>query len=626
MLSTDKEAQQVYLELCRRYYPIFFSSTAWTLNPQKPPGERNQPFILRPVQIPCIERLNWCIDNKRDAGLNKSRKQGASELCCKLFTAKGLLEPDSHFIIGSRKKELVDNFGDPYTLFAKIDNVFDCLPPWWKELTGYDPKTCRKDMNLVIPCSNSSFSGETTNENFSAGSRGTGLLLDEFGRVDYSMAESIEGSVHDVADCVIYSSTHWLGPGHPFNKCINKETTELIQLLWFDNPEEREGLYKTPEPGIVEIVDVDYYKKHYPELEGPLINVNELPEELKDIFKADGLKGIPSPYRAPWFDFQERVRKGNKRDFICNVCATPLGAADAPFDPEVLATIKATTIAPYDFEGEVYYQTTSRGQVDAEEGLRFIPNRGSNRLQWWGKLPFGRPDQRHNYVIGIDPSYGLGSANSAAIIYDVNTREQVGSWADANTEPKVFADIVVALAYWIGGVDNPFLIWESNAGCGQNFGKRIVFQGYYWSYTQRREDSKTRKKSKKWGWSSNTAGKEALLGDLGVALSGGLTEEKDYLSMIIHDEEILNELSDYVFKEKGAGIVASSRADLGTGAAERHGDRGIACALCLLGAKEQTEGDVKNIALPPTGSFEFRFRNWQKEQENDKRNKRRFLF
>ena len=256
----------MYLELCRQYYPIFFSSTAWTLNPQKRPGERNQPFILRPAQIPAIERLNWCIDNKKDAGLNKSRKQGASELCCKLFAAKGLLEPDSHFIIGSRKKELVDNFGDPYTLFAKVDNVFNCLPSWWLSLCGYDPKSCRKDMNLTIPATNSSYSGETTNENFSAGSRGTALLLDEFGRVDYSMAESIEGSVHDVADCVIYSSTHWLGPGHTFNKCINKESTERIDLLWYDNPCEAQGLYNTEEPGEVTLIDVEYYTERWPEI------------------------------------------------------------------------------------------------------------------------------------------------------------------------------------------------------------------------------------------------------------------------------------------------------------------------------------------------------------------------
>ncbi len=266
LLATDKKAQQVYLQMCRSYIPIVFSTTFFTYNPQEDAGKDNLPFILRPAQIPAVETLNWCIDKKSDVGLNKTRKQGASELCCKLFSAKCLLEQGRHFIVGSRVKDLVDNFGDPTTLFAKIDNVFDCLPSWWKKLCGYNPKINRKDMVLSIPETNSSFAGLTTNESFAAGSRGTALLLDEFGRVDYSIAESIEGSVHDVSNCVIYSSTHWLGRGHTFNKCLEKETTKIISLLWYDNPEEAEGLYTTQSVGEVELIDVDYYRRNHPEV------------------------------------------------------------------------------------------------------------------------------------------------------------------------------------------------------------------------------------------------------------------------------------------------------------------------------------------------------------------------
>ncbi|MBE3036597.1 MAG: hypothetical protein IMZ70_05915, partial [Candidatus Atribacteria bacterium] len=225
-----------------------------------------------------------------------------------------------------------------------------------------------------------------------------------------------------------------------------------------------------------------------------------------------------------------------------------------------------------------------------------------------------------------DPSYGLGSANSAAEIYDVNSREQVGSWVDSNTKPEAFADMVVAMSYWVGGVDPTYIIWESNAGCGANFTKRIIYQDYYWVYTQRREDSKTRKKTQKWGWASNENAKESLLGDLGVALSGGLSNEKDYLSMIIHEEELLLELSDYVFKEKGKGLIASSRADLGTGAAERHGDRAIAAGLCLLGAKDQIEGNFIERKKAPINSFQYHLDQFTKDERENKREFRRFLF
>jgi len=623
MLSIDKKMQQLFLSMCREYIPIIFSTTFWTLNPQKRPGERNQPFILRPAQVPAVEKLNWCIDNRQDSGLNKSRKQGASEICCKLFAAKALLETNAHFIIGSRKKELVDNYGDPYTLFAKVDNVFDCLPSWWLELSGYDRKNNRKDMVLTIPSTNSSFSGETTNENFGAGSRGTAILLDEIGRVDLSVAESIEGSVHDVADCVIYSSTHWLGLNHTFNKALKKSTTHVINLFWYQNPEENYGLYETKEPGEYKLLDEEYYKNKEIEVISDITQFQ--PNSGKTQIIADGLKGIPSPYRSPWFDFQQYKRRGNKRDFICNVCGQPLGAADAPFDHEVLQKIQETTIKDPDFQGEIRFYQDEYGKVE-EGNVSFDEKLGFGRLKWWGELPFGRPNQRHNYIIGVDPSYGLGSANSAACIIDVNLHEQVGSWVDANTKPVSFADTIVALAYWVGGVNYPFIIWESNAGCGQNFGKRIIFQQYYNIYTQRREDSKTRKKVKKWGWASNEKAKEALLGDLGVALCGGLANDESYLSLIIHEDELVDELFDYMFKEKGTGIVASSRADLGTGALERHGDRAIAAGLCVLGTKEQAKGNYEEVRNPPSNSFMQRYKAWEQEEEKKKEYARRFLY
>lgn len=265
-LATDQKAQDAFLGMCRAYIPIAFNTSFFTLNPQKPPAERNQPFILRPIQVPAVETMCRCIDDGRDVGLNKSRKQGASELSCKVFAAKALLDELSHFILGSRKEDLVDKSGDLYTLFAKVDNVMTYLPSWWKKQCGYTAKDDRTHLLMRIPYNNSRISGEATNESFGAGSRSTAILLDEFGRVDYSVAKAIEGSVHDVSNCVFFSSTHWLGQNHEFALALKKPSTEIINLLWHSNPEENVGLYRTPEPGVVELLDVEYYREHYPEV------------------------------------------------------------------------------------------------------------------------------------------------------------------------------------------------------------------------------------------------------------------------------------------------------------------------------------------------------------------------
>lgn len=357
------------------------------------------------------------------------------------------------------------------------------------------------------------------------------------------------------------------------------------------------------------------------------INYTSLPDELKKLFIADGCKGLPGKFRSPWHDYQELRRKGNRRDFISNVWATPMGASDTPFDHTVLEEIKKRDIRDPDYKGELLISQYSNG-VMSTENIQFLPGI-AGKLQWWGKLPFGRPEQRHNYIIAVDPSYGLGSANSAIMIYDRNTYEQVGAWADANTKPEELADIATGMAYWCGGIRPTYIIWDTGGGCGTMFTNRLVFHRYPYIYTQRREDSKTRKQVKKWGWIGHAKAKDALLGELAIALSGGLTDNiGEYKSIIIHDRDLVDELFDYVFRESGVGAVVSKKADLSTGALERHGDRVIAAGLAVLACKEQIKGNWEKAENPPVNSFQARYNKVNEELEGEFQGfrVRRYLF
>jgi len=357
------------------------------------------------------------------------------------------------------------------------------------------------------------------------------------------------------------------------------------------------------------------------------IDYKALPDHLKKLMVADGLKGISSPYRSPWLDEQERKRRGNKRDFFCNCLAVALGSADTPFDHVVLEEIKQKDIREPDYKGELHISQYSNGMMNTEN-IRYIPG-VMGRLQWWGKLPFGRPEQRHNHVIAVDPSYGLGSANSAIMVYNRNTYEQEGAWADANTKPEELADIAVGMAYWVGGIRPTYIIWDAGGGCGSMFTERLVFHRYPYIYTQRREDSKTRKQVKKWGWIGHAKAKDALLGELAIALSGGLTDNiGEYKSIIIHDKDLLDELFDYVFREKGLGAVVSKKADLSTGALERHGDRVITAGLAVLACKEQLKGVWETAENPPLNSFQARYNKTIEQEKKEKQGfeVRRYLF
>ena len=105
-----------------------------------------------------------------------------------------------------------------------------------------------------------------------------------------------------------------------------------------------------------------------------------------------------------------------------------------------------------------------------------------------------------------------------------------------------------------------------------------------------------------------------------------LTNDLEYKSFVVRDRELLNELFDYIFKEKGIGTIRGSKADLGTGALERHGDRVIAAALCVLACKEQVAGNFEEARVPPPNSFMRRYKQWEAEENSKRKDRREYLF
>ena len=259
LCEKDIKCRNLVLDFCKHSPRGMFDLFYWAFNPEEKPDRKILPFILRKKQIEAVNTLDWCIENQHDLGVEKSRKQGATELV-KELVRKCIFTENRFFIVGSLKKEDVDNRPDTTTIFAKIDNAVQWLPKW------FDVDVERKDMVIHFKRTNSIIKGETTNENFSVSKRADAVFLDEFGREPQKLAELIEGSVRDVSGCIIYNSTHWLGTGHPFNIAINRETTKKITLMWYENENQMQGAYTSPSDNIVELIDLSYYEKNYPKL------------------------------------------------------------------------------------------------------------------------------------------------------------------------------------------------------------------------------------------------------------------------------------------------------------------------------------------------------------------------
>lgn len=269
-LAEDKEAQKVYMEMCLIQPQIAFDSAFWTYDPRQPVGYKHRPFILRPKQRVAVNKLKDAIDNQHNLIIDKSREEGATEIICKLFALYWLLSPESCFLVGSRKEDLVDSsvdykdgklIGAHQSLFHKILYGIVNAPVW------LIPNFNKKHLFLQNLDNGATHIGESTNESFGAAGRATAALVDELARIEPDVAQFIIDTISDVSPCCIYNSTHFRwGSGHPYARLLRSNKIETVTLGFEENPEKNQGLYRSPVSGVVEIIDEIYYKENYPEI------------------------------------------------------------------------------------------------------------------------------------------------------------------------------------------------------------------------------------------------------------------------------------------------------------------------------------------------------------------------
>ena len=343
------------------------------------------------------------------------------------------------------------------------------------------------------------------------------------------------------------------------------------------------------------------------------INFDDLPPQYQTLFKADGCEKIPGKMRSPWHDKEEADR--SYRDLCMNVWMNPTGAADIYFDPEVSQQVRERFIRNPKYEGELTFEVINKRSTTGVFKVGGLRN-----LLWYVPLVNDRisgmirPDQDHNYIVGCDIGFGAGASNSTALIFDVNTGEQVGEYVVCDLSPEEFADAVAALVKWVGGqTDEAYLIWERNGGGGGLFARRIIAQGLIFIYTDTIEDTKSRTRKKRYGWTS-TPGlegtKNLVLSSLQAAIRESLKADRQHQFVIIYSRDLLDELDKYIFYPTGEAS-SGEQVDLTSGARARHGDRVIGLALCILAVLEQPKAKEALITNIPYGSLA-----WLRNQRN----------
>lgn len=215
------------------------------------PRMTHMPFVPFKRQVELVEFIFACLMGEAGGLVEKSRDMGATWICCAISVYLWLFWPGAAIGWGSRKQELVDELGNPDSIFEKIRMILRRLPPVLLP-EGFGEKHMRT-MKIVNPVNGAIISGEI-GDNIGRGGRTLVYFKDESSH--YDRAEKIEAALSDNTRVPIdISSVN--GPGNVFHRkreagkvwepgaTVTQEATNVFVMDWSDHPEKTPEWYET---------------------------------------------------------------------------------------------------------------------------------------------------------------------------------------------------------------------------------------------------------------------------------------------------------------------------------------------------------------------------------------------
>lgn len=233
------------------------------------------PFILFPKQKEFVRFVVACLLEQENGLVEKCRDMGMTWLCVEISVWLWRFWPGAAVGWGSRKQDLVDQLGDPKSVFEKIRKQIEYLPSEFLP-KGFDRRRHCTFMKVINPENEATITGEA---GAGIGRGGRTLIYFKDESAHYEHAEAIEASLGDNTNVQIdISSVN--GPGNVFHRRreagrqwiegqpVHKGVANLFIADWSDHPEKTQEWYdarrkKAEDEGLLHIfaqeVDRDYY-------------------------------------------------------------------------------------------------------------------------------------------------------------------------------------------------------------------------------------------------------------------------------------------------------------------------------------------------------------------------------
>lgn len=253
----------------------FINDWCVTYDPRKKdPEPKLMPFLLFPRQEDLVHFLWECYRDGEDGLIEKARDMGATWVCVCFSIWLFLFYPGVSLGWGSRKRDLVDDLGNPDSIFEKMRIVLRALPPFLLP-TNFSVDDDTPQMKILDRVNGTTIAGET-GDDIGRGGRSTMYFKDE--SAHYERPEKIEAALGDNTDVQIdISSVN--GHGNPFARRreagvewergvpIPSGKVRVFIMDWRDHPAKTQEWYdkrrqKAVDEGLLHIfaqeVDRDY--------------------------------------------------------------------------------------------------------------------------------------------------------------------------------------------------------------------------------------------------------------------------------------------------------------------------------------------------------------------------------
>lgn len=576
-MDSSREAASKMLAACSRSFLLWCNLFAWTYVIMESDehgrsirsGSPHVPFITWPCQDAAHRRMAQIrtAGGSRSVGLEKSRDMGATWICLAwcvhdcIFPGSGA---PANWLIVSRKMEEVWLPGDQKALFSKIEYLIERLPESMR------PSYLRREMHLSFPKRGTVIAGESTNQDVGRGDRRTTIFIDEAAAIDN--LRSIDYSTNDTTPFRIFNSTN--KPGSYFTSILLPSgRLTVVNLAWWDHPQKG--------------------------------------KDRKEVI--DPITGV-AKFTSPWYEAECANR--DAKDVAENLDMDRQGAGSLVFDSGVIQRQKAQYASQLSFRrGNVRLPVGLRIDLDASpttwpiNSAEWAEDERGGCWRWFVELNHDemgrlRPDQRHDYGLGVDVCYGKGASLSVLSLIDFDTGWKVARWSSSHLPPEELAEVILLAGYWIGGRSKcPLVVVEAN-GPGDNTLVRLKRLGYGRIYAHEDVVRRAARQTLKLGWHSSRVEKARLLEAYRSSMARNLFKNMD--------AESLEQCLQYVHYENG-GIGLATEAEETEDARRAHGDLVIGDALANLALARAPLMQIEPHQ-PPWGSPGYRLKRRQEKE------------